>query len=74
MTPPIPAVITVLLVLAIGSLIWLETGWAWLCLSALVMLIGSAIPSKLVGPAMGSGAELILMIGFWATEIYLQSV
>lgn len=73
MTPPLPAVITVLLVLGIGALVWLETGWAWLCLAALVMLIGSAIPPKWAGPALGSGSELMLMIGFWATEIHLQT-
>ena len=72
--PPIPAMITIVLVGIIGILIWHQAQWPWLFISSLVMFIGGAIPFSLVGPTVCSGVEVFLLIGFLATEAFVQSV
>ncbi|MDJ0742897.1 MAG: hypothetical protein QNJ32_05990 [Xenococcaceae cyanobacterium MO_167.B27] len=72
--PPIPAMITIFLVGMIGIFIWYQVHWPWLFISSLVMFTGSAIPFRLVGPAMCSGVKVFLMVGFWATEAFVQTI
>lgn len=72
--PPIPAMITILLIGIIGAFIWYQAQWPWLLISSLIMFIGSAVPFRLVGPAMCSGVEVFLMVGFLATETFVQTI
>lgn len=71
-TPPIPAILTVVIIGLIGGILWWNLAWPWLCISALIMLVGSAIPPKVVGPALCSGAEALLMLFFWITALCIR--
>lgn len=71
--PPIPAIITIFVLMGIGIAIWRRASWPWLFAGAIVMFVGSAIPPSVVGPIVGSGVEVILLISLLATEKQLQT-
>lgn len=71
--PPIPSIITIIVIMIIGIFIWQNGRWPWLFVGALIMFIGSAIPPSLVGPIVGSGVEVVLLTSLLATEKRLQS-
>lgn len=70
--PPIPSIITIILIMVIGIFIWRKQKWPWLFIGALLMFIGSAMPPSVVGPAVGSGTEVILLTSLLATEAHIQ--
>ncbi len=72
--PPIPAIITIILILIMGIFIWRKQQWPWLFVGALIMFTCSAIPASIVGPTVGSGGEVILLTSFLATEAHIQKV
>ena len=70
--PPLPSIITITLIIIIGIFIWRKQRWPWLFAGALIMFIGSAMPPSVVGPAIGSGAEVVLLTSLLATEAHIQ--
>ncbi|WP_155371189.1 hypothetical protein [Catellatospora vulcania] len=63
--PPIPAILTILLVIAIGALTWRAARWPWLCLGAVAMFAAAA-----AGAAhfwIGNAGELALQLAVVAT-------
>lgn len=66
--PPIPAIITIIIIIVVGVFIWRPLRWPWMFVGALVMFVGAAIPASRVGPAVGSGVEIALLAGLLATE------
>lgn len=70
--PPIPSIITIIVIMIIGLFIWRAMRWPWLFVGGLIMFIGSAIPPSIVGPIVGSGAEVILLASLLATEWRIQ--
>jgi hypothetical protein len=70
--PPIPAIITIVVLMALGIAIWRQAGWPWLFAGSLIMFIGSAVPSSVAGPVVGSGAEIVLLAALLATEKQTQ--
>lgn len=72
--PPIPAIVTIFVILGWSIGIWRSLRWPWLFVGALVMFLGSAIPPSVVGPAVGSGAEVVLLASLLATEWRVQQV
>lgn len=59
--PPI-ATIAVVCLLVIGSaFFWYGTGWPWLFAASMLTLASGGVPVTLVGPAVTSGAELVLL-------------
>ncbi|WP_420630131.1 hypothetical protein [Candidatus Leptofilum sp.] len=65
--PPIPAIITIIIIMIMGIFIWRLRQWPWLFLGGLIMFIGSAVPPSLVGPIVGSGVEVVLLASLLAT-------
>lgn len=65
--PPIPSIITIIVIMIIGIFIWRKISWPWLFAGGLIMFIGSAIPPSVVGPIVGSGSEVILLASLLAT-------
>ena len=65
--PPIPAIITIIVITILAVFIWRARRWPWLFWGGLVMFIGSAVPPSLVGPVVGSGVEVILLAALLAT-------
>ena len=59
---PIGAILTIVLVAVVGISIWQTIQWPWVFLGALIMLLGSAVPIRIVGPVLGSGVEIVLAL------------
>ncbi len=74
MVPPIPAIVTVVVIGLIGALMWAQVAWPWLFVCAVVTFLGSAVPPRWVGPLLSSGTEIVLMVGLWLTEAHIQAV
>lgn len=66
--PPIPSIITIMAIIIVGLFVWRKLRWPWMFAGAMVMFIGAAVPPSVVGPAVGSGAEIALLAGLLATE------
>ena len=69
--PPIPSIITIIILMIIGGFIGRNGRWPWLFVGSLIMFIGSAIPPSIVGPIVGSGVEVVLLGSLLATEKWL---
>lgn len=59
---PIGAILTIVLVAVVGISIWQTMQWPWVFWGALIMLFGSAVPTRIVGPVLGSGVEIVLAL------------
>jgi hypothetical protein len=70
--PPIASIITIVLVGLEGLAIGRKVGWWVLCIGAIVMFVGAAVPASRVGPLVANGAEVILVACALATEFYLD--
>ena len=65
---PMAAILTIVLVAAIGIIIWQTMQCPWVFVGALIMFVGSAVPTRLVGSVLGSGVEIALLLSFLAIE------
>ncbi|NJN43339.1 MAG: hypothetical protein HC806_00410 [Anaerolineae bacterium] len=65
---PFPSILTIIVIVILGALIWRKMKWPWVFLGGLVMFIGSAVPTSIVGPVVGSGVEVFLIGCLVATE------
>lgn len=64
----LPVILVILLIGAIGAIAWGTLHWSWMFWGALVMLLGSAVPTTTkVGPSIGSGVEVLFGISLIAT-------
>jgi hypothetical protein len=57
--PPIPAIVTILVVIGIGVVVWRRSGWPWLFAGSLAMFIAAAAGAKLFW--LQNLGELILL-------------
>ncbi|MFE9722781.1 hypothetical protein ACFYQ5_04040 [Streptomyces sp. NPDC005794] len=64
-TGPLPAVITGLVVLAAGIVLWRHTGFPWLALTAAVMVVVSGAAAQV--PVLGNAGEVVLGAGLLLT-------
>lgn len=71
--PPLGAIVTIVLVGVAGGFVWPRLKWPWMLGGAVVMFLGAAVPTSLVGPVVASGAEVIMALSLLATEQRLQS-
>lgn len=65
---PFAPILTDIVLIFLGGLIWRQMKWPWVFVGAVVMLIGSAMPISIVGPWISSGAQGVLMGCLVATE------
>lgn len=68
-SPPIPSIVTVLVLIGVGGLLWRRAGVPWLCLGALAMF-GSAASGVFW---LGNAGELVLISSILATAAALRS-
>ncbi|MFJ8766707.1 hypothetical protein [Streptomyces clavifer] len=64
-TGPLPAIVTGLVVLATGVVLWRHTGFAWLALTAAVMVAVSGAGAQV--PVLGNAGEVVLNVGLLLT-------
>ncbi|MCU0526746.1 MAG: hypothetical protein MUF72_18205 [Elainella sp. Prado103] len=68
----LPVILVILLLGAIGAIVWQRLDWPWLLGGAAVMMLGSAVPTTTkAGPSIGSGVEVILAWSLVATLFVL---
>jgi len=67
----IPVICVILLMGAIGAIVWQQLNWSWMFWGALVMLLGSGFPTAKVGPSVGSGVEVLFGLSLLATQVVL---
>ncbi|GAA0946868.1 hypothetical protein [Actinocorallia libanotica] len=65
--PPIPAIVTILVLLALGVAIWRTAGSPWLCLGAVAMFAAAALGGS--RPWLGNLGELALQAAVVATLV-----
>ncbi|MGW0781854.1 hypothetical protein [Streptomyces sp. NPDC002913] len=68
---PLPAIITGLVVLFAGIVLWRSTGFAWLAVTAGVMVVVSGAAAQV--PPLGNAAEVVLNVGLLLTVRALLS-
>ncbi|MBL8057394.1 MAG: hypothetical protein JNK29_11880 [Anaerolineales bacterium] len=69
--PPLGAVITILVLVGVGALLWRRVRWPWLLLGGAVMFLAAGAGAQLV--AVGNLGEIALTGALLATEILLLS-
>ncbi|WP_106399936.1 hypothetical protein [Actinocorallia populi] len=65
--PPIPAIVTILVLLALGVAIWRTAGSPWLCLGSIAMFAAAALGGS--RPWLGNLGELALQVSVVATLV-----
>jgi hypothetical protein len=63
--PPIPAIITIVVAIGIGVVVWRRAGWPWLFAGALAMFVAAALGANLFW--LQNIGELILLASVVAT-------
>lgn len=68
----LPVILVILLVGAIGAVVWQQLGWSWMFWGAVIMMLGSAVPTTTkAGPSVGSGVEVIFGWSLVATQLLI---
>jgi hypothetical protein len=65
--PRIPSSLTMAIIIGLGSAIWRRLNWPWIVVGAIVLFLGEAAPTRLVGPSAASLAEVIFALCLVAT-------
>lgn len=68
---PFAALLTDIVLIFLGGLIWWKNKWPWMMIGAVVLLVGSAFSPSLVGPWLSSGTLGVLAACLVATETRL---
>lgn len=63
--PPVPAIVTILVLIGIGAALWRRAGIPWLCLGSVVMFVAAA--AGFAHFWIGNLGELVLQCGIAAT-------
>ncbi|MFC7759253.1 hypothetical protein ACFQY4_15570 [Catellatospora bangladeshensis] len=63
--PPVPAIVTILVLIGIGAALWRRAGIAWLCLGSVTMFVAAA--AGFAHFWIGNLGELVLQCGIAAT-------
>jgi hypothetical protein len=71
----IPVILVIVLLGAVGVAAWQSLHWTWLFWGALIMMIGSAVPTTTkAGPSIGSGVEVLFGLSLVATQAFILGV
>lgn len=66
--PPIATIAVIILLVIISGVFWRGTRWPWLFAATVITLLSGGVPVSLAGPALTSGAEIILLGCLLITE------
>jgi len=65
--PPLPPVVTNIVLLITGGFIWAKLRWPWLSVGSVLMFMAAAVPASLASPAVGNLGEILLAVSILAT-------
>jgi len=71
--PPLAAIVTILVSLVLGGVLWWRTSWPWLCIGSLTILVGYGILARSFGMVVGYGAEQLFIVSLLATQYRFSS-
>jgi hypothetical protein len=66
--PPIATIAVIVLFAVLSGVFWRATRWPWLFAGAVLTLMSGAVPAAIAGPALASGAEIVLLGCMLAAE------
>ncbi len=68
---PVPALVTMVVLTAVGVALWVARGWSWLTISSLLAVAGFGLAPALEFEVLGQIAEVVLIGGIAMTERWL---
>ncbi len=68
---PMPAMVTMVVLAAVGIILWAAQGWPWLGVGALLAFAGFGLAPALDFEVLGQVAEVVLIGGIAVTELWL---
>lgn len=70
----LPVILVIVLVGAVGMSVWQQIHYPWIFWGALIMLLGSAVPTTTkAGPSIGSGVEILFGLSLLMSQIGLPA-
>ncbi|TWT02356.1 hypothetical protein [Planomicrobium sp. CPCC 101079] len=70
--PPIMVLLLTAILVFSGAVLWKRTGWKWMLVGSVIMVIGSAVPIPVKSSAATNAFELFLLITLVWTKIHLE--
>ncbi len=72
--PPIGTIVTNLLVIVMGIILWRKAGWKWMFFGGLsIFVLNAATGAKEYGFLVGNGAEVIFLLSLYMTERWVTN-
>lgn len=65
--PPIPSILTIVMMIAVGIGVWSRGKWPWMLAGAVFMFLAAGAQSSPLGPISSSAGEVALAIALLAT-------
>lgn len=60
--PPLIPILSTVLFIVIGLMMWIKRGWPWLFLGAALMFVGAGLPQSIAGPLLANMVEPIVSL------------
>ncbi len=70
--PPLAAIVTIVIALVLGGVLWQKTQWPWLCVGAMVIFVGYGVLARRFGMVVGYGAEQLFIASLLATQYWVS--
>lgn len=64
--PPIPAILTIIVMAIIGGFVWRKIGWPWLAVGSIIMFVAAGAGASIL--ALSNLGEVIFVIAIVATD------
>lgn len=64
--PPIPAIITIFVMMGVGLYLWIKQKWAWMFVGGFVMLVAAPLGARLTG--LANTAEVVMNASIVASD------
>jgi len=69
--PPIPSIITIIVMIVVGLIVWRRVGWMWLAIASIIMFVMAAAGASNV--TLTNIGEVIFVAGIIATDYHIHN-
>ena len=66
--PPAPAIVMVLVTIAMGAFVLKRARWPWMLAGGVIMFVAAAVPASVAGFVLSAAGEVVLAAALVATE------
>lgn len=70
--PPIPSIITIIVMIIAGLIVWRKAGWMWLAIASIIMFVMAAAGAS--NTSLTNIGEVIFVAGIVATDYHMSYV